>query len=64
MNNLKDLHHSRREKLARKVREISGSGIVILETANEISRNRDSHFPYRHDSDFFYLTGFKRRSMY
>jgi len=59
MNNLKDLHHSRREKLARKVREISGSGIVILETANEISRNRDSHFPYRHDSDFFYLTGFE-----
>ena len=59
MNTLKDLCLSRREKLASKVREISGSGIVILGTAIELSRNRDSHFPYRHDSDFFYLTGFE-----
>jgi Xaa-Pro aminopeptidase len=27
-------------------------------TAPERSRNRDSHFPYRHDSYFYYLTGF------
>src|SRR5690606_4527271 len=35
-----------------------GRGIAILPTAPEVMRNRDSDFPYRHDSDFYYLTGF------
>ena len=37
----------------------AGSGIAIINTAPELARNRDSEFPYRHDSDFFYLTGFE-----
>ena len=36
----------------------AGGGIALLPTAPEISRNRDSDFPYRHDSYFYYLTGF------
>lgn len=36
-----------------------GDGIAILPTAPEVARNRDSHYPYRFDSYFYYLTGFK-----
>lgn len=35
------------------------SGIAIIPTAPEAIRNRDSHYPYRFDSYFYYLTGFK-----
>jgi Xaa-Pro aminopeptidase len=34
-------------------------GIAIVPTAPEAIRNRDSHYPYRFDSHFYYLTGFK-----
>ena len=33
-------------------------GIAIIPTAPERTRNRDSHYPYRFDSYFYYLTGF------
>ncbi len=33
-------------------------GIAIIPTAPELIRNRDSHYPYRFDSYFYYLTGF------
>ena len=36
-----------------------GAGIAIIPTAPEAIRNRDSHYPYRFDSYFYYLTGFK-----
>ena len=36
-----------------------GEGIAIVPTAPEVIRNRDSHYPYRFDSHFYYLTGFK-----
>lgn len=48
----------RRARLAKLIQDKTGSGVVILSTAEESLRNRDSEFPYRHDSDFFYLTGF------
>ena len=35
-----------------------GEGIAIVPTAPEVIRNRDSHYPYRFDSYFYYLTGF------
>lgn len=53
-----DTFVKRRHQLVQRVREISGQGIVILNTAHEAARNRDSEYPYRHDSDFYYLTGF------
>ncbi len=36
-----------------------GDGIAIIPTSPEVVRNRDSHYPYRFDSYFYYLTGFK-----
>ena len=35
-----------------------GGGVAIVSTAPEQLRNRDSHYPYRFDSHFYYLTGF------
>jgi Xaa-Pro aminopeptidase len=35
-----------------------GGGIAVIPTAPEQPRNRDTHFPYRADSYFQYLTGF------
>lgn len=35
-----------------------GGGVAILPTAREVMRNRDADFPYRHDSYFYYLSGF------
>ena len=34
------------------------SGVAVLPTAPELARNADTHFPYRYDSSFHYLTGF------
>ena len=42
-----------------KLLNMMGEGIAIIPTAPEVIRNRDSHYPYRFDSCFFYLTGFK-----
>jgi Xaa-Pro aminopeptidase len=35
-----------------------GSGVAIIPTAPMRNRNRDIHFPFRPDSDFYYLTHF------
>jgi len=35
-----------------------GGGVAIIPTAHEVMRNRDADFPYRHDSYFYYLSGF------
>ncbi|MEE4378418.1 MAG: Xaa-Pro aminopeptidase [Candidatus Competibacteraceae bacterium] len=32
--------------------------IALIPSAPEAARNRDVHYPYRQDSDFYYLTGF------
>ena len=37
---------------------VDRGGIAIQPTAPERIRNRDVYYPYRPDSDFFYLTGF------
>lgn len=34
-------------------------GVAVIPTAAEVVRNRDSHYPYRFDSYFYYLTGFE-----
>ncbi|NDC61820.1 MAG: M24 family metallopeptidase [Betaproteobacteria bacterium] len=49
------LHAQRRAALAA---QLGAGGTAIIPTAPERARNRDSDFPYRHDSYFFYLTGF------
>lgn len=45
----------RRQQLAARMQ----AGIAVIPTAPEVTRNRDSHYPYRFDSYFYYLTGFK-----
>jgi len=50
-------HIERRQRLQDYMRSLGG-GIAVLSTAAEAVRSRDSEFPYRFDSDFFYLTGF------
>src|SRR5687768_10543218 len=53
MLNLKELQQRRQALLTS-----MGEGIAIIPTAPEVIRNRDSHYPYRFDSYFYYLTGF------
>lgn len=48
------LYTERRHRLAEQMQ----SGIAVIPTAPERIRNRDSHYPYRFDSYFHYLTGF------
>src|SRR5207247_7617295 len=48
------MYSERRRRLAEAMR----SGVAVIPTAPERVRNRDSHFPYRFDSHFYYLTGF------
>jgi Xaa-Pro aminopeptidase len=42
----------------RRLAEAIGEGVAVIPTAPERLRNRDSHYPYRFDSHFYYLTGF------
>ena len=51
------VYQKRRATIA-KALKAAGGGIALLPTAPEYPRNRDSDFPYRHDSYFYYLTGF------
>ncbi|HAT39815.1 aminopeptidase P N-terminal domain-containing protein [Polynucleobacter necessarius] len=57
--NKNTIYQNRRDVLAKKIFTKTGGGIAVISTAPEVSRNRDSQFPYRHDSDFYYLTGFE-----
>jgi Xaa-Pro aminopeptidase len=57
--NKSDIYQLRRSELAKQIFAKTGGGIAVISTAPEIARNRDSEFPYRHDSDFYYLTGFE-----
>lgn len=57
--NKTNIYQQRRIVLAKQMLSKTGGGIAIISTAPEVARNRDSEFPYRHDSDFFYLTGFE-----
>ncbi len=51
----RSLYQGRRAELARR---IGPNGIAILPTAPEQQRNRDADFLFRHDSYFYYLSGF------
>jgi Xaa-Pro aminopeptidase len=48
---------ARREKLMQQLLA-TGGGVAVLPTAPEALRNNDSHYAFRHDSNFHYLTGF------
>ena len=46
------------QRRARLAAQLGAGGIAIIPTAPEYPRNRDTDFLYRHDSYFYYLTGF------
>ena len=48
---------ARRTRLLQRM-AAQGGGLAVIPTAPEQVRNRDSHYPYRADSYFHYLTGF------
>ena len=48
------VYAARRRRLA----DALGDAVAVVPTAPERVRNRDSHYPYRFDSHFYYLTGF------
>jgi len=58
MNHNRQLYRDRRVALLKQMHAQTGGGLALVPTAAEVARNRDSLFPYRHDSYFYYLTGF------
>ncbi|MCL2297052.1 MAG: aminopeptidase P N-terminal domain-containing protein [Proteobacteria bacterium] len=53
------LHYrARRERLLQTMHETYGGGLVLMPTAPELFRNRDTLYPYRSESCFHYLSGF------
>lgn len=46
------------QRRARMAAQLGTNGIALIPTAPERARNRDSDFLYRHDSYFYYLSGF------
>jgi Xaa-Pro aminopeptidase len=43
---------------ARLLAQMQPGAVAVLGTAPEVARNGDSEYPYRHDSYFYYLSGF------
>jgi len=58
MNHAHQVYRARRDAVLQSMRNHAGGGLALVPTAPELARNRDSYFPYRHDSYFYYLTGF------
>ncbi|WUR13666.1 Xaa-Pro aminopeptidase [[Empedobacter] haloabium] len=46
------------ERRARLMAQLEPGSVAVLATSPEVARNADSDYPYRHDSAFYYLTGF------
>ena len=46
------------KRRSRLLKQMGPNSMAILPTATEKIRNRDVHYPFRPDSDFFYMTGF------
>lgn len=55
MNTHQTVYQARRAELAKRM---GARALAIVPTAPERTRNRDSDYVYRHDSYFYYLTGF------
>jgi len=58
MDHAHQFYRVRRDALLHSMREHTGGGVALIPTAPEVPRNRDSLYPYRHDSYFYYLSGF------
>ncbi len=58
MKNSHQFYRARRAAVLQSMHDHSGGGLALVPTAPEVARNRDSLFPYRQDSYFYYLSGF------
>ena len=58
MNHAHQIYRTRRDAVLKSMRSRSGGGLALVPTAPEVARNRDSLYPFRHDSYFYYLSGF------
>ena len=47
-----------KKRRARLMQQVGVGNIAIIASAPQRTRNRDVQYPYRQDSDFYYLTGF------
>jgi Xaa-Pro aminopeptidase len=48
-----------RPQLAEFMRRMDQNSIALIPSASEATRSHDTHYRFRQDSDFFYLTGFE-----
>jgi Xaa-Pro aminopeptidase len=58
---MKHAHQHQRERRARLIADMraqTGGGLAAIPTAPEAIRNADTHYPFRPDSHFYYLSGF------
>jgi Xaa-Pro aminopeptidase len=55
------LHAARREEIAVRMKR-EGGGVMLLPAAEEKTRNADSEYLFRQDSDYAYVTGFDEPS--
>ena len=55
---MKDFQVSDFDRRRRDLMELMGHGVAVFPTAPQVTRNRDIHYPFRPDSDFYYLTHF------
>ncbi|WP_028102679.1 aminopeptidase P N-terminal domain-containing protein [Pseudoduganella violaceinigra] len=46
------------DRRARLLAMLEPGSVAVIGTAPEVARNADTEYPYRHDSSFYYLTGF------
>ncbi len=51
-----NIYKARRAEVAKRMEDNS---ILILSSSKLVARNNDTTFPFRQDSNFFYLTGFQ-----
>ena len=58
MNHNHQVYRDRRAAVLKQMRAQTGGGLALVPTASELARNRDSLFPFRHDSYFYYVSGF------
>jgi Xaa-Pro aminopeptidase len=56
--NSKTLDQERARRRRELMRAMGPSGVAVIPSASVQPRNRDVDFPFRQDSDFYYLTGF------
>ena len=48
-----------RPQLAEFIKRLGNDSVAIVSSAHETTRSNDTHYRFRQDSDFYYLTGFE-----